>query len=531
MTTGPEELDLETIDPGNADLVDLRYEGVDLPLDQNADPTQVELACGEHLGVVDLDGDYENEGFIDFHLLGDVARGESAYGTAVRNGFVGTEEQWLESLVGPESPNAAQAYASEQAAEAAATRSETAASGAETSETVAGQHASAAEAFRDEAEVFRNEAGIISQQTYDYLTDAGVAAGEALVYRDQSAQNLIDANSAALRAETAEGVSTSMRDQARGFSEASASSSQTAEGYMDESRTEAQAARDAHLLAETSRENSLAHSLASYDAAQEAIARSTEAGEYATAALTSRLAAEAARDDANQTALAIITDRDIVIARADEAGEYAEAAEQHRVEALTSAGAAQVSAENSAISETNAGNSATASAASSVSAYSSYQAAQDIADYLAGINPTLNYLGEFDHEPTQAELGAEWKQNAFYKNSVNGYSYVLTGTPLEWERYLADGTLYQLTVESNNGTIFRVGQATYTTLIGRLFKNGAEITDVTPSGYFSWRRVSADPVADATWNALYTAGYKQVTISVDDVSSRASFFCDITSPV
>jgi len=147
--------------------------------------------------------------------------------------------------------------------------------------------------------------------------------------------------------------------------------------------------------------------------------------------------------------------------------------------------------------------------------------------------PNLNFVGSFASPPTQAQLGNKWLQNAVYRNTTDGYLYVLTGTPLDWVLYLQDGLSFVLTVESTNGTTFRVGQNTSTLLKGRLFKNGAEVTDVTPAAWFRWRRVSAIPQAapndDATWNAAYQTGYKQVSISVDSVYARATFFCDIIS--
>lgn len=148
--------------------------------------------------------------------------------------------------------------------------------------------------------------------------------------------------------------------------------------------------------------------------------------------------------------------------------------------------------------------------------------------------PSLNYVGAFSTAPTSTTLGAAWKQNAVYKNTLDGKSYVLTGAPLAWVEYLADGQLFLLTIESTNGTIFRVGQNTSTLLKARLFKNGAEVTDVTPEAWFRWRRVSALPQAppndDATWNASYQSGYRQISINVDAVYARATFFCDIVSP-
>lgn len=150
------------------------------------------------------------------------------------------------------------------------------------------------------------------------------------------------------------------------------------------------------------------------------------------------------------------------------------------------------------------------------------------------LTPSLNFVGTYASAPTQSQLGAQWLQNAVYRNTTDGFLYVLTGTPLGWLLYLQDGTSFVLTVESTNGTTFRPGQNQNTLLKARLFKNGAEVTDVTPEGWFRWRRVSAIPQSapndDATWNALYVTGYKQVSISVDSVFARATFFCDIISP-
>jgi predicted phage tail protein len=147
--------------------------------------------------------------------------------------------------------------------------------------------------------------------------------------------------------------------------------------------------------------------------------------------------------------------------------------------------------------------------------------------------PSLNFVGQFAVPPTSVTLGADWRQNAVYYNTVDGKSYVLTGTPLAWMQYLSDGNAWYLTIESSNGTVFRVGQSSTTLMSARLFKNGAEVTDVTPAAWFRWRRVSvvnpAPPNDDAAWNAARVSGYKSVTIDVDQVLSRATFFCDIIS--
>lgn len=95
----------------------------------------------------------------------------------------------------------------------------------------------------------------------------------------------------------------------------------------------------------------------------------------------------------------------------------------------------------------------------------------------------------------------------------------------------ADAVAYDVQVQSTNGTVFRVGQAKTTTLKARVFKNGVEVTDELLPSQFKWTRVSMvpreAPYDDATWNSQYQQGYKQVSVSVDDVQARATFFCEV----
>jgi hypothetical protein len=149
--------------------------------------------------------------------------------------------------------------------------------------------------------------------------------------------------------------------------------------------------------------------------------------------------------------------------------------------------------------------------------------------------PVINYVGEFATAPTQGSLGAGWAQNSVYRNSTDGKSYILTGTPLAWAVYFETGVNFAVTLSSSNGTTFRVAQARSTMISARLFKNGADVTDVTPNSWFRWRRVSiiprAPPNDDATFNTAYGAGgYKQIDVTVDTVHAVGTFFCDVISP-
>lgn len=124
---------------------------------------------------------------------------------------------------------------------------------------------------------------------------------------------------------------------------------------------------------------------------------------------------------------------------------------------------------------------------------------------------------------------------------VSTINYVITGKHLNGASFSITksqtltksktGAAYVTVIESTNGSTFRVGYNRSTILKAHVFLNGIEVTDIIPSGDFRWRRVSMYPdlslITDTAWNNLYIAGYKQVTINVDEVDSQATFFCDI----
>lgn len=157
-------------------------------------------------------------------------------------------------------------------------------------------------------------------------------------------------------------------------------------------------------------------------------------------------------------------------------------------------------------------------------------AAVNISDIAANsLVPTVNFVGAHANPPDPGTLGNSWKQNAMYKNTTDGKSYILTGSPLAWAEYIADGTAYTVVIESSNGNIFRIAGSPQTTLTARVFKNGAEV--FPDLSWYKWRRASyiLDTVADADWNTAHSSG-KTVTITVNSVTIKATFFCDITSP-
>ena len=139
----------------------------------------------------------------------------------------------------------------------------------------------------------------------------------------------------------------------------------------------------------------------------------------------------------------------------------------------------------------------------------------------------INFIGDF---PANPPVGTYLK-NSVYKNTTDGSTYILSGTPLSWGLYLEAGVNWEVIVESSAGTIFRVGQDAYTMLIAHVFRNGLEVTNSIQAHRFGWRRVSyiprASPNDDETWNSSYSVGYKQIQIRVDEVKAHATYHCDI----
>lgn len=101
----------------------------------------------------------------------------------------------------------------------------------------------------------------------------------------------------------------------------------------------------------------------------------------------------------------------------------------------------------------------------------------------------------------------------------------------EISQVAADGGAYTTVIESSKGTVFRPGEPATTLLVAHVFHNGVEVTDLIDQARFRWRRFSAFPQPapndDATWNALYATGYKQISLTIDAVNIRATFHCDI----
>jgi hypothetical protein len=86
--------------------------------------------------------------------------------------------------------------------------------------------------------------------------------------------------------------------------------------------------------------------------------------------------------------------------------------------------------------------------------------------------------------------------------------------------------MYRTEITSSRGSVFKPGD-TSTTLTATVYQGTQDITNTLADTQFRWTRSSDDYDGDQIWNQNhYTAG-RSITITPDDVSSRATFTCNI----
>ena len=108
-------------------------------------------------------------------------------------------------------------------------------------------------------------------------------------------------------------------------------------------------------------------------------------------------------------------------------------------------------------------------------------------------------------------------------------AYATTETVEQMEERVStieDQKMYRLVISSSNGNIFKNGIIN-TTLYATVFSWDENITDTLDPNQFIWTRVSDDAAADTVWNADHAGGTKSIVITSDDVTERATFFCDL----
>lgn len=83
-----------------------------------------------------------------------------------------------------------------------------------------------------------------------------------------------------------------------------------------------------------------------------------------------------------------------------------------------------------------------------------------------------------------------------------------------------------LQITSSNGNIFKNGNIS-TILRAIVHRGTQDVTDEFDENQFIWTRSSNDIEGDKAWNDAHFGGSKTQTITAEDVSMRATFFCDL----
>jgi hypothetical protein len=89
-----------------------------------------------------------------------------------------------------------------------------------------------------------------------------------------------------------------------------------------------------------------------------------------------------------------------------------------------------------------------------------------------------------------------------------------------------ESKMYRTELVTEGVSIFR--EKTQRSLVRcKVYSWDNEITDTLPASAFNWHRNSGNTTADAEWDAAHT-GMKTITVSTEDVTDNASFFCEVT---
>ena len=91
---------------------------------------------------------------------------------------------------------------------------------------------------------------------------------------------------------------------------------------------------------------------------------------------------------------------------------------------------------------------------------------------------------------------------------------------------ISESKMYRTELVTEGVSIFR--EKTQRSLVRcKVYSWDTEITDTLDASAFVWHRNSGDSAADAEWDAAH-AGVKTITVSTEDVTDNASFFCEVT---
>ena len=97
-----------------------------------------------------------------------------------------------------------------------------------------------------------------------------------------------------------------------------------------------------------------------------------------------------------------------------------------------------------------------------------------------------------------------------------------TGEEITWEEHIDDQIPIRVEIESSNGNMF-IRNTINTQLTCTVYKGNEDITNTVTK--FNWTKKNSDGTIDPNWSRL--AGGRTITISGDDVASKATFTCSV----
>lgn len=148
-----------------------------------------------------------------------------------------------------------------------------------------------------------------------------------------------------------------------------------------------------------------------------------------------------------------------------------------------------------------------------------YLCVQRTRDYL---NPSGNTITIGASGIKLTSLSAKQNQNL---SSLEQQTEKLEGLYGKVES-ITESKMYRTELVMEGTSIFR-DKGQMSRLSCRVFSWDKDITAALPDSAFSWHRKSGNAETDADWDGLHK-GKKTITISTEDVSDNASFFCEVT---
>lgn len=91
---------------------------------------------------------------------------------------------------------------------------------------------------------------------------------------------------------------------------------------------------------------------------------------------------------------------------------------------------------------------------------------------------------------------------------------------------IKDNIVYKVELDSSNGLIFKNG-AIYSILTAKVYMGKDDITNTLLKNAFTWKKYDKDGVLDWIWSNAHVGIGKQITVTSDDIRSKATFTCDV----